>query len=372
MKKKYQLFKFFPIRIVFPVALIFVLALLVASCQKDEFAEPEDMPLKTAVIPELTLNYPTEEINAGEDFDITFSSSCGKVLLQRGYINGDPILDGSGKPTRKYEKVYIGLTCDTPGLLWESLYSKDQPCSGGIVTQNWTEPGTYVYRAKLNQKAIKNTGCPDCVNFRGTLMECFMITVVEGNSGTFTDNRDSKEYGWIKIGDQVWMSENLAYSAATGSWAYNNDMGNVDTYGMLYDWNTAMNGATGTYDNPSGIQGICPAGWHLPSYFEWDQLTDNFPDTPGADLKEAGTAHWTPPPPPFGFSPGTNSSGFTALPGGFYNGSDFLNLGVTCTFWSASGFGGSATTVHLSNESSQLWNMNFPVNYGLSVRCVKD
>src|SRR4030042_875983 len=50
--------------------------------------------------------------------------------------------------------------------------------------------------------------------------------------------------------------------------------GNYMTYGVLYNWSAAMNGAASSIANPSGVQGVCPTGWHLPSDAEWTQLTD--------------------------------------------------------------------------------------------------
>ena len=46
------------------------------------------------------------------------------------------------------------------------------------------------------------------------------------------------------------------------------------TYGALYTWAAAMNGDNGSGANPSGVLGVCPTGWHLPSNTEWTELTD--------------------------------------------------------------------------------------------------
>src|SRR5690554_382234 len=145
-------------------------------------------------------------------------------------------------------------------------------------------------------------------------------TIEETTSGTFIDSRDGNEYNWVQIGDQVWMAENLAYlpsvnmvadgsEDAAGSYyyVYGYDGTNVadakatanyNTYGVLYNWPAAMNGTASSTTNPSGIQGVCPAGWHLPSDAEWTELTDYLGETgagagggtgAGGKLKETGT-----------------------------------------------------------------------------------
>src|SRR5574344_844768 len=162
----------------------------------------------------------------------------------------------------------------------------------------------------------------------------YQPTIPEPTSGTFTDDRDNKVYKWVKIGDQVWMAENLAYlpsvnmvadgsEDAAGSYyyVYGYDGTNVAeakatdnyaTYGVLYNWTAAMNGEASSTTNPSGIQGVCPAGWHLPSDAEWTELTDYLggASVAGGKLKETGTTHWNSP-----NTGATNETGFTALPG---------------------------------------------------------
>src|SRR5215469_10890371 len=87
--------------------------------------------------------------------------------------------------------------------------------------------------------------------------------------GSFTDSRDSKTYRTVVIGTQTWMAENLNYNA-TGSKCYNDSTQYCDLYGRLYDWTTAMAGVSSSSANPSGVLGICPVGWHLPSDAEWN------------------------------------------------------------------------------------------------------
>jgi uncharacterized protein (TIGR02145 family) len=80
------------------------------------------------------------------------------------------------------------------------------------------------------------------------------------NADTFTDPRDGKKYKFVKIGNQIWMGENLNYETSSGSFCYDNNFLNCSTHGRLYDWENAKK--------------VAPPGWHLPSIKEWESLVD--------------------------------------------------------------------------------------------------
>jgi len=176
------------------------------------------------------------------------------------------------------------------------------------------------------------------------------LTASDIEYGSFTDSRDGIVYKTVTIGEQVWMAENLAYlpsvvGPATESYTdpyyyvYGYDgtsvatakaTTNYQTYGVLYNWPAALS--------------ACPPGWHLPSDAEWKQLemylgiTSAQADATGwrgtaegGKLKEEGTTHWDSP-----NIGATNSSGFTALPGGYrsYAGS-FSYIGLYGYWWSS-------------------------------------
>ncbi len=180
----------------------------------------------------------------------------------------------------------------------------------------------------------------------------------ESNSktGTFKDMRDGKTYKWVKIGNQVWMAQNLAYKTYSGCWAYDGNQSNVATYGYLYNWSTANN--------------VSPKGWHLPSDAEWTQLTDYLggEEVAGGKLREAGTRHWSSP-----NAGTTNSSGFTALPGGYRNeNGDFDGIGRYGGWWSSTErrAGDVWTICMFFNYSND--RFNYAKGNGFSVRCVRD
>ena len=87
---------------------------------------------------------------------------------------------------------------------------------------------------------------------------------------SFTDSRDGQEYNVAKIGCQCWMAENLNYAEA--GCCYDDTEENCTLYGRLYSNEELLQGTITSNENPSGIQGICPAGWHVPSLAEFRDL----------------------------------------------------------------------------------------------------
>lgn len=143
------------------------------------------------------------------------------------------------------------------------------------------------------------------------------------DSNGLTDSRDGEVYTIVKIGEQIWMAENLRYNAKD-SWLNPNNPS--DKYGRLYDGMTA--------------QEICPDGWHLPSDAEWNQLERTL-GMLGLDNNKVGWRgkHGQKMKSNNGWEEGmgSNSSGFNALPAGFYNiESGFEGLGYSTGYWSSS------------------------------------
>ncbi len=122
-----------------------------------------------------------------------------------------------------------------------------------------------------------------------------LLGVAAFAQNAFTDKRDGKKYKTVKIGEQVWMAENLNYKMKN-SVCYKGNSSNCQKYGVLYDWDMALK--------------ACPDGWHLPSDTEWQTLVNFTGDTEfaGRDLKAKNG--WDKK------SNGTNKYGFSALPGG--------------------------------------------------------
>jgi uncharacterized protein (TIGR02145 family) len=151
------------------------------------------------------------------------------------------------------------------------------------------------------------------------------------------------------------MAENLAYKASSGCWTYDNSESIITTHGYLYKWKTAKN--------------VCPSDWHLPSDAEWTTLTDYLggKDLAGGKLKS--TTGWETP-----NNGATNSSSFTALPGGYRDSNEeFSNITYYGYWWSSTEY----YTFYARYLNLYFGNSNVLINYlnksnGFSVRCVRD
>jgi uncharacterized protein (TIGR02145 family) len=213
------------------------------------------------------------------------------------------------------------------------------------------------------------------------------------------DKRDLKFYGIVKIGTQIWLSENLNFGwmktiehSMTDSmkndgifekYCYDNIVSNCDTYGGLYMWaemmqyNPSDNGLIGT------TQGVCMDGWHIPTMQEWETLFFTlggiklqypngyivYKGGVGGKLKDTG-ALWLPP-----NIGATNETGFMALPGGGLGmGCEnnqiswcFLGKGVDDSWWSSSQHIGTGVSTYYTDMGFGVGNQS-----AFSVRCIKD
>ncbi len=148
------------------------------------------------------------------------------------------------------------------------------------------------------------------------------------------DPRDGRTYKTVRIGDQVWMAENLNYgrlvkdcdqrnNGIVEKTFYENDSTLGAIYGGLYTWDEAMN-----YQPDEGGQGICPPGWHIPTLAEWRQLAQFLgADSAGQLLKASpqDSIPWD----------GTNRSGFTAIPSGAGYQQYFGRKGHWAVYWTS-------------------------------------
>ena len=211
---------------------------------------------------------------------------------------------------------------------------------------------------------------------------------------------DGNIYDAVQIGDQVWMAENLRTTryadgtcipVGTGtstimSYRYypDGDDNNVSTYGYLYNWSAVMYGDSSSIANPSGVQGICPNGWHIPSLAEWRQLSDYVSSQTQYQCNNsivyiakalASTTGWSSSTMTcaVGNNPSdNNATGFSALPaGGYFDIYDFF--GNYAAFYSATEFDDNYpySYILLYNGANVNISDGFKEN-GLSVRCVRD
>jgi uncharacterized protein (TIGR02145 family) len=196
--------------------------------------------------------------------------------------------------------------------------------------------------------------------------------------GTSTVTYDGHNYTTVSIGSQCWFKENLRndnYRDGTAipgnlnntAWTttnsgaqaiYNPDtVANLATYGRLYNFHAVTNAA-----------GLCPTGWHVPTDAEWDTLVTYLGGASGAGTALKVTSSNTP------AWDGNNSSGFSALPGGYRSNASgsFSFQGSNGYWWSSSPTGAGAWNRRLFSGLSDVYRNASNARFGFSVRCVRD
>ena len=175
---------------------------------------------------------------------------------------------------------------------------------------------------------------------------------------------DGNTYSTIMIGSQCWMAENLNWDVGT-SWCYDFNPANCQIYGRLYNINASKI--------------ACPAGWHLPTSEEWCQLigvvdpeVDNcpilFPENEAGGSLKSNSPLWSAP-----NTGATNSSGFTALPGGMRNSdAHFYSLSNIGYFWSDDDDIYFTEVFWMFHDSSTIDSFTAFEDECFSIRCIKD
>ena len=214
-------------------------------------------------------------------------------------------------------------------------------------------------------------------------------------TSTLTDY-DGNVYNTVQIGNQCWMKENMrTMHYSDGSEIQNAHQSNVNgeyipEYGYLYDWSAVMHGASSSSAVPSGVQGICPTGWHVPSDAEWVELLAYVgsqsdyvcgSDTSYISKALADTMGWNDATADctVGNDPSANNTtGFSVLPAGHYR-SQFdlvIGSGMMANFWSctesSAGNPGGAWARVIANSTAHVSYTSGNRSNGFSVRCLRD
>ncbi len=298
---------------------------------------------------------------------ISFIASCDS-----GDTSPTKIIDISIKNAPSKSDYYKGEKLDLAGLIvsltMDNGESTDIPFadfeSNGLTTSP-TNQSVIINETEI-QITHSETG-----NSMTQAISYFTLNDIEGNN-----------YPLVKIGEQIWLGENLrttkfndgeeiplleGYSLWEGIdypayWWYENDATNANPYGALYSWYTVE------------TEKLCPSGWHVPSDNEWTELIDFLGgrEVAGGKMKRTGLEYWKDP-----NTAATNESGFSAVAGGCVHAEEFYAIRAFGYWWTSTVHEKSPArtmvgdVVILYDEPGAYLSSYF-ADYGRSVRCIKD
>jgi len=273
------------------------------------------------------------------------------------------------------------------GVCWSQMpnptVAGDHVSNGGgtgsfSVSMTGLQPNTtYYVRAYAKMSVAGNAGTATATTYGNT--QTFTTQPDTSACGTAVIyDIDNHAYNTVKIGTQCWMKENLRtthYADGTSVGAFTT-LGSID-YGFLYTSNNVMHGASSSNAIPSGMRGICPIGWHVPSAAEWSDLINYVGSQPNgicdgssANVARALAANsgWNQS--STECAPGNqltsnNATGFSALPAG--GGMSNTGFGSRANFITA-----SYRIYYMNYESAEVRNTPSYSNYLYSVRCLRD
>lgn len=280
-----------------------------------------------------TEKYPNGNIR----FETTYVDNQKNGIEKEYYDNG----------TLKRETNYVN---DRRQGLTKEFY-KDGTPESEINYENGLMEGTIIRYHKNGKVASK---VPYKQNKQSAFGEYFDESGEPATSGGYKDPRDNYAYEWIRIGDQLWIAENLNFATANGSLCQQ-----CNNWGRLYNFENA--------------QKACMEGFHMPSKAEWQTLLNFVGDKPGIKLK-AGFG-WDPLKNSLQFGNGKDDFGFGVKAGGaHFAKSDvalkdrkFDEAGKKAYLWTAEG----EVLVFFYDKNIVKFE-KFNPEHGASLRCLKD
>lgn len=309
------------------------------------------------------------------------SATSDAFLYQNEYIAEDTLTNGYGFWMKFNSAETFVITGDTifydvmevqPG--WNLIGSLTTPAAVNMIRSNpigiITSDFFYYSSGAGYQSADTiqpGKGYWVKVNQSGSII----LDAITGKAcpGVSTVEYEGKIYNTVQIRSQCWLKENLdvgtmingiqepSVNDTIEKYCYNDIPANCDIYGGFYQWNEAM-----IYSLTAATQGICPPGWHIPTYAEIDTLITAV-NYDGNALKAVGQGSED--------GVGTNTSGFSALLSGIraYTG-DFSDLSNAACFWSSNGDLYSGYYLALWYNDNSISFYSIIAEYGLNVRCI--
>ena len=235
-------------------------------------------------------------------------------------------------------KIRIAILSTISSIETELTTKQESIPSPDILTSQQQKQNTR--RSSL----LKIIGLVTILILIGTVAVPFFKTQLK--VGTASDNQNNT-YETIRIAGKTWLAENMNCDI-DGSFCYDDDPGNCQKYGRLYNWLAAKK-----------VCDCLEGNWRLPSEEEWDQLLDEYGSEGGAFYEALIKG---------------GGSGFAALLGGYRNtDGSFLNLGANGNYWSATERdGGNAYYYNFHGDVERLGQYSLGKGLGLSVRCLQD
>ncbi len=240
-------------------------------------------------------------------------------------------------------------TCDCQHGTCENGSSTCTRCEDGYFGQKCDSNETNCEHGTPSLGPDGDGNCESCDEHWDLAKNCADTT------SDYMADTQGNVYRVTKIGEQIWMAENMATDQATDGTPVTCDANTdedpdfVAKYGCLYTWEDAMK--------------VCPKGWHLSKKADFKSLL-NAAGKSVAERSQNLRAS--------AFASGADAYGFSALPAGYYNGRSYRNFGYGARFWSATEHNNTdlAYSLYIANDDADLYgNIKYST---FSVRCLKD